>query len=275
MGDLEEDALFIKKHYETHIFAKSSLYGGNMIGRIRNELVHAVNSQALLPRVIVIIPDNDILTSIPYKGMGISDAYDHVIHWLADEFNKIIEVKKDTLHFRAIKHEFPAFIWMAPPQNMGFEDNEFRAKFTRSLKNVLTVLDNHTMLKLKKIWSFDEPTLFAENKFTKRGFRCYWYSVDSAIEFWHNHLATKKSRPKAPLHQRLPRIASVVSVPRPDHTNQNRSGDVHADDYDRHHNYVPTRRRLDYEFNNDGNSANYGFQQRCDRLHWQSSFHKY
>ena len=200
--------------------------------------------------------------------MGISDAYGCVVYWLADEFNKLIEIKKDTLPAHAIRREFPSFIWMSPPQNTGFGDNEFCAKFTRSLENVLAVLDNHTMFKLKKIWSFDEPTLYLDDKFTKRGFRHYWYSVNSAIEFWHTHLASKRIRqgPQQQQQQQRPRVPSAVFLPR-------REGPmIHVNDFPTQHphQHATAHRWLDYDYQQHRSEDPFRNRNpvRCDRFHW-------
>ena len=159
------------------------------LGRMLNNFAMAIEKWTLLPKVVVIIPDNDLIN---YVKKSSSYVYGTLIHWLAAEFNKMVDIQKDRLPKKAVKKENPTFIWIAPPQHMEFPDNEERVKFTGSLKRSLDIQPNHLMLQMKKIWHYEDRFTYQMFSFTELGFTKYWASVDSALQFWEQHLAPKK-----------------------------------------------------------------------------------
>ena len=116
------------------------------------------------------------------------------MHWLASEFDKIVSVHKENMPNKAIRSEYPSFLWLAPPQHKNFHDNHLRSKMTRSIKSALIQQKSHMMLTLKKIWDYENGSLHFHNKFTSIGFETFWQSADSAIQFWDRHLAPRKER---------------------------------------------------------------------------------
>ena len=49
------------------------------------------------------------------------------------------------------------------------------------------------MLKLRKIWNEEDSSLVKEGRYMESGFQKYWNSLDSAIQFWNQHLAPKNN----------------------------------------------------------------------------------
>ena len=75
-----------------------------------------------------------------------------------------------------------------------------RGKMANSLKRTLAIQLNHTMLKLKKVWEYQDQTLMRDGRYTNEGFKKFWLSLDSAVEFWTKHLAPGGSRKAATFH---------------------------------------------------------------------------
>ena len=191
------DSLFTKDNFDLKIFAGSSLdHFRSPLGRMRNQLVKAIQQEILLPKLVVVIPDVDLINAIPYEGYGISDIYGRIVHWLAAEYNKIIECHKDNLQNKSLKEDYPQFVWFPPPQNKNFSENALRSKFAKSVKASLHIQRNHMMLKLIKIWTYDNDNLATNSSYTPEGFRKFWASVDSAITFWANNLAPGRKASK-------------------------------------------------------------------------------
>ena len=117
-----------------------------------------------------------------------------LVHWLTSEIDKLIEIHKDRLPKKTIKKGYLQIIWFSPLQHAGFADNMYRNKMTQSIKSGLRQQVDHISLSPKKFWSFHDSSLISEGRVTKAGYRTFWKSFDSAIEFWCKHLAPKKEQ---------------------------------------------------------------------------------
>ena len=104
--------LFVRENYDLKVFVGLSLYHTRSpLGSMRNQLVKAISQETLLPKLIVVIPDVDLINLISYHGYGISDVYGRIVHWLAAEYNKIVECHKDNLQNKSLKEDYPQFVW--------------------------------------------------------------------------------------------------------------------------------------------------------------------
>ena len=206
----EEDKLYITENFDVKMKASTKLdLNTSVISRIRNQFVKAAFEFKLFPRLVVMVVDIDIISDVKYSGYGISDIYGQMLHWLITEINKVVEIHKDKLPQKSIKANYPPFVWMAPPQNINVPDNILRGKFTQSLKANLEIQENHMMLKPKKIWDYQDSTLFRNGSFTDIGFKTFCKSFDSAIEFWCKHLAGG-NKPLSSTSTRLPMKEAIV-----------------------------------------------------------------
>ena len=184
----------------------------SILGRLRNTLVRAINEQWLLPRMILIILDDDVIESIKFRGKDLHILFEKMVKWLASEFNKLVEIHKEKLTPKAVRKDYPTFICLTPPQNIKFRNNDLRALFARSTRNALMAYPGHISLQLKKIWEFKDSALFA-NYFTNIGFKNYWRSVDSAIQFWIKQLAPKIEHNYLQAGEERRKLSSAVVVP--------------------------------------------------------------
>ena len=114
-----------------------------------------------------------------------------VINWLLTEIDKMVEIHKDRLLFKAKKPGYPTFIWISPPQHKTFQDNDIRVKIDKVLRNSLNGRKDHTMMCMKKYWDFNDLSLFNGNSYSNNGWETFWLSIDSAIQSWDRHLAPK------------------------------------------------------------------------------------
>ena len=187
----ENIAPFLWENFNVKVFADNTLSPySSMLSRVRNQLIRAINKETLLPKIIIVILDDNLSERIK---SNISFVYGSIMHWLADQFNKIIECHKDKLPQKAVKADYPHFIWIAPPVNISFDNSDIRLKLDKSLKDTLDVQKSHMMLRLKKVWVQNDRSYCRHHQVTQIGFESYWASIDSAITFWNTHLAPKGS----------------------------------------------------------------------------------
>ena len=172
-------------------------------GRIRNSFLKAINEQAMLPKFIVVILDDDLTVSLDHY----QDPY-YIIHqvtgWLMREFERSIEAYKDMIPQKVKRTKFPQFIWISPPSHKHFGriNNGLRNIQSICLEELVTTHNNMTSLKLIKFWDPEDGNLFLKNeyRFTNEGLNRYWEAVDSAVHYWsiigHKKKESSKRAPK-------------------------------------------------------------------------------
>ena len=198
----DDHTCFMKREFDVKWFAGNTLHNNHStLARICNQLCEAVEKHQLFPKLVIIIPDTDILQSIKVTGYGISEALRHLVHWMATEFNKIVEIHKDRLTNKSKKKNYPSFMWIPPPLHANFEDNTLRNKFAKSIKSSLHIQPHHMMLKLLKVWNYEDTSLAKANRYTLPSYKAFWKSLDSATEFWMKNLAPRNASAESTLEQ--------------------------------------------------------------------------
>ena len=193
--------------YDSHTFnmfevseftsARSTSNTRNILSRIRNNVATALNEHSGLPKLILFVLDDDIITSIPSNSNdnSLTKEYEYVLNSLITMLERVIDTYKDWLPSKAKRENIPHLLWIAPPSHRYFSDsnNEKRAKFTSALGTVVTLHDNNSMLRLVKFWDHNDTNLFLEEqyRFTNEGLNIYWRSIDAGIKFWGLALAKK------------------------------------------------------------------------------------
>ena len=183
----------MKQNFEVKIFTSDrySSNNPNLLARIRNQLITAIDKHQVLPRVILVVLDRDFSSAIHFEDFGLSLIMGTQLNWLAKEFNRIIAVQKDRLQPRSIKDDWPKIIWMAAPLHINFPDNKYRDKFNKALANILKFYPDMIMMRLVKEFLYADSTCYIKeaNRFTSAGLHKYWSSIDSAVEHWAKCLA--------------------------------------------------------------------------------------
>ena len=101
----EEDS-YAKATFEIKV-KSSKEYGGHILssaGRIRNNVVRAINDYVSLPKFIMIIPEYDVLRKIDTRNLSEKEVRNicfKIIRWLINEVRKLIAAHNDFLPKRA------------------------------------------------------------------------------------------------------------------------------------------------------------------------------
>ena len=195
--DDEADAYYMREHFDIKVFADNNLSVlDSVIGHICNALVQGVNDKSRLPKAILIIIDEDL--DVVQDDHHQKYVMGTLIHWIISEFNKIVEMQKDILPRKAVKPEYPTFIWIAPPLNVNFVNNDYRQTVTTCIKDATEVHSCHIMMKMVKVWDSKDQLLYRNGRFTEIGFSKYWAAIDSAVQFWDKHLVPKGNQVQKP-----------------------------------------------------------------------------
>ena len=170
---------FTYTFYEVKEFTTARNFNDrNILSRLRNSLVTALNEHKGLPKLIVFVIDDDIITSAPTNSEdSITQQYEYILNALFKLIERSIDCYKDVLPAKAKREHVPHILWMAPPTHKFFSEsnNEKRCKFANALNNVVLLYTDVTMLRLVKSWNHEDSNLFLKEqyRYTSEGLRKY------------------------------------------------------------------------------------------------------
>ena len=155
---------YVHDKFELHGYfnCKANSNDPSTIGRFRNLLTGAIKSNVYLPKLIVSVPDDDLIKFVDSKSRnGHCDNYalEKVINWLMREQYKIIETYKTYLPDKVKQPNFPQLIWIEAPYHRHFINNERRMDFNKCLRSLAKLHINVSVLQLKKVWDPEDKII--------------------------------------------------------------------------------------------------------------------
>ena len=180
---------YVWHHFEVSGFMTNSARSidSNIISRMRSMLVGAIRDQKLFPKVIVMVPDMDIVNYLLQRNATSSYVMGKTLYWLMNEFRKIISGYKDQLPPKAKKATYPHIIWIQAPCHNSFPKayKDLRQKFNLCLSKIRKLHLNTSVLELKKIWDPEDSTLVlpGSETLTAKGKVTYWEAVDRTVKY--------------------------------------------------------------------------------------------
>ena len=95
--------LYIHRQYNMKEFDRTKDFArDNILARMVNASIQAVNKNPILPRLLIIIPNDGIIKLFKHTGFGfgISMMLGKCIHWFINQLEKTISIRKDALATR-------------------------------------------------------------------------------------------------------------------------------------------------------------------------------
>ena len=178
---------YMTKNFEVSGFMSSrfDFLDLSILSRFRNSLVNAAKDQTLLPHIVAIVPEDNILTCLMGKNDLRSFTWGKVIHWIMQKHTKVIESHKDKLPLKAKRKGEPYLVWIELPKHKNFRNNHLREKFNVCLRNMAKLNFKTSVLGLKKVWDESDGSYFIQDsdRFTTLGYSKYWEAVDRTIRY--------------------------------------------------------------------------------------------
>ena len=174
-------------NYEVQCYSnnKFTTLNPNMISRLRNLMTRAINEQILLPKFIVVVPDDDIIKYLNYSKFGMSEALGRLLNHIMVDYNHLLESQIEFLPRRSCPNALPYIFWIQAPLHTNFSNNLARIKFNKSLETITQFHENIQALELKKGWEPENGNfyLLESRRFTADGLGAYWAAVDKTIRY--------------------------------------------------------------------------------------------
>ena len=160
---------YLNFEVRAYLTSESSNNSKNILCRIRNGLVTALNEHAVLPKVIVVVLD-DVKDD---PNVDLEFHYERLLSGLCNLISKTIDCYKDLLPLKAKRENIPHVLWIAPPNHHFFSENNNirRELFGKALNIAITAQKSMSVLRLVKFWDKDNSNLFLDIK--RIIFQCY------------------------------------------------------------------------------------------------------
>ena len=149
----------------------------NILSRIHNSLVGALNKSKWLPEYLAVILDDDLVKYLDFNRRGISTLYGNWIQWLASKINEVMEDRLGRLPEKAKSSYF--IYWILAPLHVAFgEDNLRRIRFNQAIVNAIKEYPLMCTVILKEFWNESNERLVMNGTITEAGLDTYWRSFD-------------------------------------------------------------------------------------------------
>ena len=182
------------RNFEVNALGSSAVLSNNPdpLARLVNSLTRCFQKFNTLPKIIVVVPENDVMKALKIKddNFGTSIYYEETISWIVEQMKATTAEFKKQLAPKSSKNRlnWPFMLWMAPSLHDHYDelDHKNRKKFTKALENVANESNKISSLRMRYVWDAHDPTLFTENdkRFTAQGWHAIWGSIDKSIEYF-------------------------------------------------------------------------------------------
>ena len=192
---IDPSASYTTRTYAVEVFGsvEHNSLNPSLLARVRNSLVRSINNCIILPRIIVVVLEDELLNEVKTNDYGLSQDYSRRIKWLMNEFRKVIDTINDYVPQNAKSTGFPKFLWISPTRHRNYKNNALRKKFGSCIEAQAKLVENTTCLRLVQKWDFNDSSIFLEQeqRFSNQGKFDFWAAVDKTIEFYDTIYNTK------------------------------------------------------------------------------------
>ena len=178
------NTLFVPLNFETRVTTDAT-QSSNSIGRVINAMNTTFNNnRSTIPKWIVMVIEDDVLSSVEYTNFGVSGAYGLIIDHILKEIDASIKFFTANLPHKANKYGRPYVLWIEPSLHTRYENNQLRIKFVRCLHAAIKAKNRHLTLPLRQFWSENDSNLvFNTGSLTRQGLSTFTKAVDATIRF--------------------------------------------------------------------------------------------
>ena len=158
-----------------HFTNKYTHYELNVVSHLRNVLVSVIHERILLPKFMVIVPDDDLIKFLANKATS-NEAYRKILGAIMKQHNCYITTQKEWLPTKSKKGRlFPQIIWIDPPLHDNFVNNQTRNHFNRMLNETVKYHFNTISLGLRQVWDHSDTCLYIKESrhYTNLGLNSY------------------------------------------------------------------------------------------------------
>ena len=172
----------------------------NMLAHILNSIIKGLNASPKLPRLLIIVPENDILKFIVHYGFGISMLTGRCLNWLITSIVHAVEARKEEIRKcrpGALNNSEPKIVWVKMFDHPKVQDRMYavREKYNNMLEEVLALKRNHYILDINNTMAQAKYFLL-NGLITARAQRVFWQKLDEDMELLDYHELPLEPNPR-------------------------------------------------------------------------------
>ena len=188
---------FYKQYNISYYWRSAQGEGDNSMAHITNRLIDACHENKTLPRLIIILPDGDILNKIAYFDFGASRIIGDCLTWMVNQISAIIEDRKAKMKLiregSTVGTE-PKLVWvkmMSKPTSDPIQ--ALKQKYNEILEETLASQKLNYILEIDglKKDDFDHT-----GNLLVQGMATYWHSLDEQIRKFDKQLDNISLKPR-------------------------------------------------------------------------------
>ena len=197
--NVDQRTSYANRHFYVSIL-DSEEYNSNtksILARLRNNLVTGMNKCIAIPKIIVVVLEDSIISDIHQNNYGLATQYDMRVKWLVSQYRKTVEAFLDYLPLKAKRENWPKFVFICPSIHTNYRNNGLRKKFTKSLEEICAYTERMTAMRLKLGWDPEDNNLYLEpqQRYTSEGYASFWNAVDKLIEEYNRNIFDSADSP--------------------------------------------------------------------------------
>ena len=176
----------------------------NVLARLVNCFVKALNNAKRLPRLVIIIPESDLTDYLSKnKNFDMKILATKSINWIMNQMNRALQAKEENLKSRcpgSVISTEPKFIWIKKFECISDYSTllSLRYKYNEALQEQISKRSKHYIMDVNEAMA--EKTFFdLTNKLNGRGKVHFWKEVDTQIKLFDQRKITLK--PELQAHQ--------------------------------------------------------------------------
>ena len=152
-----------------------------------NAFIKALNDVKKLPRIVVFVPDWDLVKFINFYKPGAKDLFATILDWIMRNVDRAVQSKRDSLHHHkpgSVVESEPKIIWSKMIERVGGEYERaltVHYRFNASLEDQLASRKQHYILDVGKV-IVESHYFTARNHLNQDGKHKFWREVDHLIK---------------------------------------------------------------------------------------------
>ena len=172
-------------HFETTAFCTGRATANirNPLVRVHNALVTGMQRTATLPKMIVVVLEDDIIRHLNHNDYGATEMFGKVISYLELQLQNSILDLKALMPRKAKRVGCPHIVWIAPSIHQRYENNNLRKKFGNELETQLRGKPYTSVLRLRQVWDPNNNAFVTTGDLSSLGQHKLWDSIDRSIAF--------------------------------------------------------------------------------------------
>ena len=170
------------KHFSTNPLSMVR----NILAHLVNALIKALNDNDKIPRLIIVVPDSDIICSINVFDLGTKRILEESLKWIMTNMTRAVEAKKENLtdvKHRAVTPGEPKYVWVKMLDRPNGFDRLLAAKniFNDTPEALLATRKYHYIIDANHRMA--HPHNFTlENKLNADGRIALWNEIDNQLK---------------------------------------------------------------------------------------------